>query len=136
SRGGGRGSGPTRAPRGRRPAGSPAGSPATTTSSPSSATTASATTAGANIHDPDITLAHRSVPGGLHFAAIDECDSAVDDDKGIRYTADRAILVVEHRGPIAPTAVIIVAPLILHRRGINPLCVYEIFPPKPVFVAP
>src|SRR5262249_26637569 len=105
------------------------------TSARSSATTAP-TTAAANIHAPDITLAHGSVPGGLHFAAIDECDSAVDDDKRIRYTADRAILVVEHRGPIAPTAVIIVAPLILHRRGINPLCVYEIFPPKPVFVAP
>src|SRR5207249_7810453 len=65
---------------------SAAGSTATSTSS--SATTASATTAGTNSHAPDIALAHRSVPCGLHFAAIDECDSAVDDDKGIRYTAD------------------------------------------------
>src|SRR5262245_29398905 len=66
-----------------------AASASPTRSSATTATTATTTrSAGANIHDPDITLAHRSVPGGLHFAAIDEWDSAVDDDKGIRYTAD------------------------------------------------
>src|SRR5262249_8675299 len=80
---------------------------------------------GANIHPPDAALAHGSVPGGLDLAGVVDCDSAVDDDKGIRYTADRAILVVEHRGPIAPTAVIIVAPLILHRREIHRLGVDE-----------
>src|SRR5207247_11173135 len=53
--------------------------------------------------------------------SVDECHSRGDYNKGIRYTADRPSLVVEHRGPIAPTAVIIVAPLILHRREIHRL---------------
>jgi hypothetical protein len=66
-----------------------------------------------------------SVPGGLHLAGFVDCDSAVDDDEGIGDTADRAVLVVEHRRPIAPTAVIIVAPLILHRREIHRLGVDE-----------
>src|SRR5213079_2127274 len=96
-----------------------------TTCARSSTTTTSATTAGANIHAPDITLAHRSVPGGLDLAGVVEWDSAVDDDEGIGYTADRAILVVEYRGPIAPTAVIIVAPLILHGREVYRLGVDE-----------
>src|SRR5439155_2048210 len=87
--------------------------------------TTTRTAAGANSHDPDITLAHRSVPGGLDLAGFVECDSAVDDDEGIGDTADRAVLVVEHRSPIAPTAVIIVAPLIFHRREIHRLGVDE-----------
>src|SRR6185369_13998634 len=89
------------------------------------ATATSTRSGGANIHYPDVALTHGSVPHGLRFAAIDERDSAVDDDKGIRYTADRAVQVVEHRGPIAPTAVIVVAPLVLHRREVRRLGVNE-----------
>src|SRR5678810_1158922 len=74
-----------------------------------------------SIHYADITLAHISVPGGLQLAGFVGYDSAVDDDEGIGDTADRAVLVVEHRAPIAPTAVIIVAPLVLHRREIRRL---------------
>src|SRR5262249_22829470 len=79
----------------------------------------------ANSHAPDVALTPRSVPGGLDFAAFVDRDSAVDDDEGIGDTADRAVQVVEHRGPIAPTAVIIVAPLVLHRREIRRLGVDE-----------
>src|SRR5678815_1506679 len=86
----------------------------------------SGATAAAYSHAPDITLAHRSVPGGLDLARVVECYSAVDDDEGIGDTADRAVLVVEHRALIAPIAVIIVAPPILHRRKIHRLGVVEL----------
>src|SRR5581483_1248576 len=93
------------------------------------ATTCATTTAtgrgGANIHPPDVALTHRSVPGGLHFATFIASDPAVNNDVGIGNPADRAVLVMEHRGPIAPIAVIIVAPLILHRREIHRLGVDE-----------
>src|ERR1700733_11775046 len=48
------------------------------TAAAASRSTAPSTAAGANIHPPDITLAHISVPGGFHLAGFVGCDSAVD----------------------------------------------------------
>src|SRR5262249_21109708 len=77
------------------------------------------------IHPPDPALTHRGLRGGLHSAAFAASDPAVNDNVGIGNAADRAVLVIEHRGLIAPIAVIIVAPLILHRREIHRLGVDE-----------
>src|SRR6202022_563850 len=78
------------------------------------ATTATTATGAANGHAPDVALAYGSVPGGLDLAGFVDCDSVVfvvDENVGIGDPADRAVLVVEHRGLIAPVPVIIVAPL-------------------------
>src|SRR6185503_7961202 len=95
------------------------------------AKTASASSSGAaNIQASDIALAHGSVPGGLDLTGF--CvgcdavvDAVVDEDVGIGDTADRAVLVSDHRGLIGRAASIIVAPLTLHRREIHRLCVDE-----------
>src|SRR6516225_6119911 len=95
---------------------------ATETTTTETTTTETTTTAAANSHAPDVALAHGSVPGGLDLAGFVDCDSVVsvvDENVGIGDTADRAVLVVAHRGLIAPIAVIIVAPLTLHRRKIH-----------------
>ena len=49
----------------------------------------------------------------------------VDENEGVRDTVDRAVHVVEDRGLIAAVAVIVVAPLVLHRREIHRLGVDE-----------
>src|SRR5262249_61272926 len=114
---------PTPGPAARR---SSARSPASSAGRSACATTATrtpatATTTGANRHAPDVALADRGVPCGLDLAGVVEVNAAVDDDEGIGNTVDRAVQVVEDRGLIAPVAVIVVAPLIFHRRGIHPL---------------
>src|SRR5262249_51980147 len=84
-------------------------------------TTATTTSGGGcrNSHPSDVALAHGCVPGGLDLAGIVNCDGVVcvvDEDVGIGNTVNRAVQVVEHRSLVAPVAVIVVAPLKLHRR--------------------
>src|SRR6266478_4103127 len=86
--------------------------------------------AAANIQAPNIALAHGSVPGGLDLTgSCVDCDAVVDavidENVGIGTTAERAVLVADHRGLIGRTASIIVAPLTLHRREIHRLGVGE-----------
>src|SRR5581483_6954121 len=77
---------------------------------------------------PDIALAHRGIPGRLDLTSVVDGDSVIfviDENVGVRDTAHRAVLVVEHRGLVAPVAVIIVAPLMLHGWEIHGLGVDE-----------
>src|SRR5262249_46188845 len=112
-----------------RTAAAPAGSAASTagrSGRPTTATsTATTTTTGADRHAPDVAFAHGGVPGGLDLAGVVEVDAAVDDDEGIGNTVDRAVQIVEDRSLIAPVAVIVVAPLVFHRREIHRLGVDE-----------
>src|SRR5262249_51089812 len=99
----------------------------TTARSGTCATTAETTATAAKIQAPNIALAHSSVPGGLDLTgSCVDCDAVVDavidENVGIGTTAERAVLVADHRGLIGRTASIIVAPLTLHRREIHPLC--------------
>src|SRR5579883_1721044 len=83
---------------------------------------------GAHRHPSDIALAHRGIPGRLDLTGLVDGDSVtfvIDENEGIRDTANRAVHVVEHRGLIAPVAIIIVAPLKLHRWEIHRLGVDE-----------
>src|SRR5690606_5348537 len=58
------------------------------------ATTAQAetddTAVAADVHAPDIALAHRSVPGGFDLASFVDRDPLVAENEGIGNTADRA----------------------------------------------
>ena len=86
------------------------------------ATTAAETAAGAaNTQASDIALAHRSVPGGLDLTGLRvDCDAVVDavvdENVGIGTTAERAVLVVDHRGLPGRTAVQLSLP---HLRSIG-----------------
>src|SRR5262249_1926861 len=92
----------------------------------SAAETTTAATACAHIYAPDIALAHGSVPGGLHSTGLVDRAPVIDQNEGIRDPADGAVLVVEHCAPVARTAVIIVAPPILHRWEIHRFGVDEL----------
>src|SRR5690606_29190987 len=87
-------------------------------------------TTDANTQATDIARANGRVPSGLELTSPVDRDALVlalvQDDVGVRDTADRAVRVVEHRGPEAPIAVIVVAPLALHRREIHGLRVDEV----------
>src|ERR1700733_15273092 len=79
----------------------------------------------AEIQSPNIALAHSSVPSGLDLtSSCVGCDAVVDAviDENVRVgtTAERAVLVADHRGLIGRAAEIIAAPLTLHRRGKQP----------------
>src|SRR5207249_7422103 len=96
-----------------------------TTSTRTAAAEPNSTTAAANIHAPDIALAHHSVPGGLNLAGFVDVDSGDVDDVGIGDTGDGAVLVIEHRGLVDRVAVIIVAPPVVDRREVHRLGVDE-----------
>src|SRR5690606_23295786 len=49
----------------------------------------------------------------------------IDENEGLRDTADRSVEVVEDRGLPSPVAVIVVAPLVLYRREIHRLGIDE-----------
>src|SRR5690606_5505206 len=94
---------------------------AAATTAAEAATTAEAAATAADVHAPEIALAHGGLPGRLDLTGFDTAqDSDVVHDVGIGSTADRAVLVLDRRGSPAGTS-LVVAPLTHHFREMHRL---------------